>query len=128
MTERVYRLVIGISMIMFLFMQWHYALYLLMALLLIEALTNWRIPILISRLRYPQGEIKVTEGENQNCTIHYEAERILRWLVFALIALSSLFYSDQLWFFPWFIGLMLLLSGVTGICPMVMFFRRVGFR
>ena len=128
MTERAYRLVIGISMIMFLRFQWNYAMYLLMILLLIEALSNWRVPILISRLRYPKGDIKVTEGENSHCTINYEAERMLRWVVFILIGLSSFVYASQLWFFPWFIGLMLLLAGITGICPMVMFFRHVGFR
>ena len=128
MTERAYRLVIGISMILFLFLQWDYAMDIMLALLLMEGLTNWRIPILVSRLRYPQGKIKVTDSENTQCTINYDAERMLRWIIFIFVGLGSVAFTSQLWFFPWFVGLMLLLAGITGICPTVMFLRRVGMR
>ena len=128
MTERAYRLVIGICMILFLFMQWDYAMYLILAVLLLEGLTNWRVPILVSRLRFPGGEIKVTDSENTKCTINYDAERMLRWIVFVCVGMGSVIFTSQLWFFPWFIGLMLLLAGITGICPTVMFLRRLGMR
>jgi len=129
MTERAYRLVVGISMLIFLFLQWDFAMYLLLFIWFIEALTNWRIPILVSKLRFPNDAIKVTEGENRNCTINYEAERMLRWVVFILVALGFLTYTtDLFWFFPWFVGLMLLLAGVTGICPMVMILRWIGMK
>jgi hypothetical protein len=128
MTERAYRLVIGICMILFLFMQWDYAMYLILIVLLIEGLTNWRVPILVSRLFYPKGGIKVTDGENAEFTINYDAERMIRWIVFIFVGLGSVAYSNQLWFIPWFIGLMLLLAGITGICPMAMFLRRAGMR
>lgn len=129
MTERAYRLLVGISMIIFLFFQWDYAMYLLLAIFLTEATTNWRIPILISKLRFSAHEVKVTEGENKNCTINYEAERMLRWVVFFFIGLGYLTHTAELfWFFPWFVGLMLVLAGVTGICPMVMMLRWAGLK
>ena len=128
MTERAYRLVTGVSMILFLFFQWDYAMYALLVLLLFEAVTNWRVPIIFTRLRFPGGEIKVTDGENIDCVVNYEAERMLRWIVFAFVGLGTVIYSSHLWFFPWFVGLMLVLAGVTGICPMVMFLRWVGLK
>ena len=129
MTERAYRLVVGISMLIFLFLQWNIAMYIILCILLLEALTNWRIPILVSKLRFPNDAIKVTEGENPSCTINFEAERMLRWVVFFLVALGYTSYTAHLfWFFPWFVGLMLLLAGVTGICPMVMILRWIGMK
>jgi hypothetical protein len=37
-------------------------------------------------------------------------------------------YREQIWFFPWFIGFMLFMAGMTNICPMVMGLRWIGFR
>jgi Inner membrane protein YgaP-like, transmembrane domain len=116
-------------MLIILFYQWDYAMYALLILFLLEAFTNWRVPILISRLRFPNENIKVTEGENKNCTLNYEAERMLRLIVFTLIVMSYISFTAQLfWFFPWFVGLMLILAGVTGICPMVMILRWAGLK
>ena len=129
MTERAYRLVVGILMLSFLFFEMDYAMWTLLGLMAFEALTNWRIPILVSRALYPNETIKVSEGENQGCTINYDAERILRWIVFILMLAGMLSYTEQaLWFFPWFVALMLLLAGITGICPMVMALRKFGLK
>ncbi len=129
MTERAYRLVVGISMLGFLFFQLDYAMWILLGLMAIEGLTNWRIPILLSKARYPNDKIKVTDGENPQSTSNYEAEQMLRWIIFTLILLGSINYTEKsLWFFPWFTGLMLLLAGITGICPMVMALRKIGLK
>jgi len=129
MTERAYRLVVGISMLGFLFFQLEYAMWALLILMAIEGLTNWRVPILVSKILYPNDNIKVSEAENQNSSFNYEAERMLRWIVFTLVLLGTISYTgEMLWFFPWFVGLMLLLAGVTGICPMVMALRKIGMK
>lgn len=129
MTERAYRLVVGISMLGFLFFQLDYAMWALLALMAIEGLTNWRIPILVSKALYPNGSIKLSESENQTNSFNYEAERMLRWIVFTLVLLGTITYTEKtLWFFPWFVGLMLLLAGITGICPMVMALRKFGLK
>ena len=129
MSERAYRLVTGILMITFLFFQLDYAMYALIVLLAFEGLTNWRVPLLVSSVLYPKNIIQVTDGENQNYTINYDAERMLRWIVLCLILLGTVSYTEQsLWIFPWFVGLMLLLAGITGICPMVMALRKLGLK
>ncbi len=129
MTERAYRLVVGILMLSFLFFRLDYAMWGLLLIMTFEGLTNLRIPIIVSKALYPDNVIRVTEGENQNCSINYDAERMLRWIVMLLILLGVLQQTEHLfWFFPWFVGLMLLLAGVTGICPMVMALRKLGLK
>lgn len=129
MTERVYRLVVGILMMFFLFFQLEIAMWALLCLMTFEGLTNWRIPIVISKLIYSNDTIKVTEGDNPSYSINYDAERMLRWIVLFLILLGTIKYTNEhLWFFPWFVGLMLLLAGITGICPMVMALRKLGLK
>lgn len=129
MTERAYRFAIGILMLGFLFFQFEYAIYTLLVLLAFEGLTNWRVPILVSKIRHPDKTIQVSEGENNHFTISYDAERMLRWIVFTLVLMGTIHYTEEtFWFFPWFVGLMLLLAGVTGICPMVMALRKLGLK
>lgn len=129
MTERAYRLVIGVLMLSFLFFRLDYTMWIFLLIMSFEGLTNLRIPIVVSRALYPDNAIRVTEGENSNCTINYDAERMLRWIVMLMILLGVLPQTEHLfWFFPWFLALMLVLAGVTGICPMVMALRKLGFK
>lgn len=129
MTERAYRLVIGILLLSFLFFRMDYAIWALIIIMTFEAITNWRIPILVSKAMYSNSMIEVAEGENPNFTIHYDAERMLRWVVMLLTLLSVLKPIEHLfWFVPWFVALTLVIAGVTGICPMVMALRKVGMK
>ena len=129
MTERAYRIIIGVLIIVFLFFHIDYAMWSLMALMSFEALTNWRVPIIASKLLYPNDVIIVSEGENQNSTINYEAERMLRWIAMILMLTGLISYTENMfWYLPWLVGLMLLISGVTGICPMVMALRKAGLK
>ncbi len=129
MTERAYRLYIGLLMLVFLFFRFDYAVWGLLVLMTFEGLTNWRVPILITRALYPDNMIRVTEGENSHYLFNYDAERMLRWIVMLMILLGVLHQTENLfWFFPWFVALMLLLAGVTGICPMVMALRKMGLK
>jgi Inner membrane protein YgaP-like, transmembrane domain len=115
-------------MISFLLLQWNYAMYILLTILLFEGATNWRIPILTSRLRYADKPFQITDSENEFCRINFEAERFLRLAVSFFIILGFITFPDELWFLTWFVGLNLLVAGTTGICPMLMLFRRVGLR
>lgn len=129
MTERTYRLLVGLLIVTFLFFNLNYALWTLMVLMSLEALTNCRIPILVTRLLYPKDVIKISSGENPNYRINYEAERMLRWICMSLILIGTANYTeDMLWYLPWLVGLMLLISGVTGICPVVMALRKAGLK
>ena len=128
MTERLFRLILGTTLILFLFMGWDRAVYGYICLMLFEGITNWRIPILISRLRYGTASAGNSPPECQLTIINFDAERVLRMVIAGFLLVSFVAFRDSLWFFPWFVGFALVMAGISGICPMAMFFRRLGFK
>lgn len=125
MTERSFRLVIGIWMILALFLAQPVAMYALMVVLLIEGVTNWRLPVLLARARGLPATEPETPGD---CRIPFEAERALRLFVVGFLAIALFGLPDLLWWLPWFIGFALIGAGLSGICPMVQALRWVGMR
>lgn len=100
--------------------------YGLLALLSFESLTNLRLPVVISQFRY--GKVfDHKEGEHGWSPFFIDSERLLRIVVVVLLTLSCVLFPEPIWFFPWFVAAMLLLAGITNICPMVMMFQRIGF-
>jgi len=128
MSERTNRLVLGFCLISFLFLEWDYGVLAIIFVLMFEGLTNWRIPILISRMRYAMDGAAINIREDIHYKYHYEAERITRFTVATTIFLGFVVNRDLLWFLPYFVGLNLLLAGITGLCPLVMLYKKIGFR
>lgn len=127
MSERLFRIVLGLSLLVFLAVDVPELVYGYIGLLMFEGITNWRIPILVSKARYGNKYMDAVNACG-GVKLSFEAERMLRFLVAMLLVLSYVLFNEVLWFFPWFIGVMLLLAGLTNICPMVMALRWVGFK
>jgi len=151
MSERLFRLILGLSLMGILYCEWIFpnigvvtfpniagwqlpdigawrlveCLYL--GMLLFEGITNLRIPIIVSRIRYGSEYLHHLEESNLSAKFGFEAERMLR-LVVVLFVVIGLQWDEFLWWLPWFVGFMLMLAGITSICPMVMFFRWIGLR
>ena len=139
MSERSFRLLQGVHILLALYFELDVLIFAYLVVLAFEGLTNWRIPILVSRLRHAQpvaahagGLQSVTEpvatSPSRGVKFDFEAERLLRLVVFVLMITTVLIFPEAGWFFPWFIGAMLFLAGLTNICPMVLMFRYLGFR
>lgn len=127
MTERWYRLVQGVYLIVALYFENDAMVYAFMGLLAFEAITNIRVPALV--LRFTTGVDEHADDLDDQCyTFSIESERLLRAFVVVFLLLSYVLFPEPVWFFPWFVGAMLLLAGITNICPMVMMFQFVGFR
>lgn len=127
MSERWYRLVQGIYLIVALYVENDAMIYAFMGLLTLEAIINFRLPVLIARVT--TGLDDHDEDSDEQCyTFSLESERLLRLFVVAFLLLSYVLFPETVWFFPWFVGAMLFLAGVTNICPMVMMFQFVGFK
>ena len=109
-------------------MQWDIAVYGYIGLLLFEGATNWRVPVVVSKLRYGDQYQDHVDACSSESNIPFDAERMLRVIVALFVIISFVLFSNLLWFFPWFIGFMLMMAGITNICPMVMALRWVGFR
>ena len=128
MSERYFRIVIGLWLIAALFLDSLEAIYVLCALLLIEGISNYRIPALVSRLRYGKlWQAEIVEPDKPS-TVSFEAERALRFIVAGFVIVSQQASLDMLWWLSWFVGFALIGAGLSGICPMVLTLRRIGLR
>ena len=128
MSERVFRFILGAALIFLLYLQADQLVYVYIGILLFEGATNWRVPLLVSRLRYG-ADFRAQDVLSPGCSrIPFDAERMLRLIVAILLIFTFLLFPEQTWFFPWFIGFMLFMAGMTNICPMVIGLRWMGFR
>ena len=128
MSERFFRIFLGTTLLVLLAMQQRELVYVYIGLLMFEGVTNWRIPILVSKARYGVNYMDALKECGGDCKMSFEAERMLRFLVAVFLVLTYVIFNKEMWFFPWFIGVMLLMAGLTNICPMVMALRWIGFR
>jgi archaellum biogenesis protein FlaJ (TadC family) len=95
--------------------------------LVFEGLTNWRLPVLLAKLR-GQDPAEVSCSREKRPRINFDTERALRFSIASFLALSVFALPEILWFFPWFMAIALMMAGITGICPMAMLFRKLGFK
>ena len=130
MNERIFRIILGVVLLLLLYFDLRQAVYGYIVLLFFEGITNWRIPILVSRMRGDRnvGTAECALSPGAGARINFEAERALRLAVAVFLVVSYVVFPKELWFFPWFIGFALFGAGLSGICPMVMAFRWLGFR
>lgn len=128
MSERVFRFILGSTLLLLLFLQQDQAIFIYIGVLLLEGITNWRIPMLVSRLRYGSDYNLNQTADESHGSIPFQAERALRLIVAVFLIVTFVMFREQVWFFPWFIGFMLFMAGMTNICPMVMGLRWMGFR
>lgn len=145
MSERYFRIVIGLWLVSGLFLDSAETIAVLLCLLLFEGITNFRVPLILSRLRY--GKEADDSANTPPTRFSFEAERALRLIVVIFVsipllqsltgilpALSSAFSGVELdglqilWWMPWFVGFALIGAGLSGMCPMVMALRYLGLR
>jgi len=136
MTERMFRIFLGAGLFILLYISSITGrsdlIQFYIALLAFEGITNWRIPVLLTRLKNKTSSKKCVQNDSSansaSYSIPFEAERVMRLVVALILVLPLFFTADIIWVIPWFVASMLLLAGVTNICPMVMFFRWLGFK
>jgi len=137
MTERTFRIFLGTGLFLLLYISaingnTELILYYI-ALLVFEGVTNWRLPRILTALNNKNSNDLddahiAAQQTSSSFQIPFEAERVMR-LVLALVLVLPIFFTvEMFWIIPWFVASMLLLAGVTNICPMVMLFRRMGFK
>ncbi|MBI5040092.1 MAG: hypothetical protein HZB57_02475 [Gammaproteobacteria bacterium] len=129
MTERSFRLLIGVWLVLALLAGQPVASYVLMGVLLFEAITNWRVPILLARFsRTATAVAEPAATAPGECLIPFEAERAFRLIIAASIGLPMYLAPELLWWLPWFVAFALIGAGLSGMCPMVLALRWVGMR
>lgn len=134
LSNRIYRLVIGALVLIFLYFDWTYPMLALIVMLLLEGLLNVRISRLVmlayNRARASGKTVSgVMSSSDAVCSrLGLEAERVMSLVVGLILLVSYTLFYDLLWFFPWFLGFALLGSGASGVCPMLIGLKRFGLK
>jgi hypothetical protein len=130
MSERVFHLLIGLVLLVALCFDLKPAAYGLIAWLAFEAATNQRLTMIVSRIRHGGRNVlnQTSTDAACHCRFSFEAERALRLVLVLLLTLSYVLFYGQLWIVTWFVGFALVAAGISGICPMIMTLRKLGFR
>ncbi len=124
MTDRLYRLIYGSVMLIALYFNINNLVYFLIGLMILEGITNWRIPLLVSKLRGLPAKADV--NANSNCRISLEAERLWRLMIGITFLLTYVFFPEQLWFVPWFLAFVIFGAGASDVCPGLIAMKKVG--
>ena len=130
MSDRVYRAMTGLALLVVLYFDLNYAMIAIIVLLFFEGLTNYRLPILVGLLRkhvlkqdYDYADPSLVDGAKYNI----ESERVWRVVVGSFLFIGY-FVIDALWFFPWFMGFAIFGAGLSGVCPVLLAVRWLGFK
>lgn len=130
MSDRTYRLIFGALLLLSLYFDLDYLTYSLIAIMFLEGVTNWRIPLLVKKVR---GTSNINVHADNSLASHnsphrfdIEAERIWRLAIASMLFITYALFYNTLWFFPWFLGFAILGAGASGVCPGLLAFKWVG--
>ena len=127
MTDRNYRLIFGLAILVVLYFDLTYVMYGLIGLIFFEGITNWRIPLLVSRFtQKPGADALPMEPFDFKWPLH--GERAWRLVVGAMLLLTAVLFNEIAWFLPWFMGFAIFGAGVSGVCPVLLGLRFAGCR
>lgn len=117
--------------LVFLYFELTYFMWGLIAVLLMEGLTNLRVPVLLTHLRNWLGIPLKAQAylHSDACPrLDFDSERMMSLLLGLILVLTYLLYNNLFWFLPWFMGFALVGSGASGFCPMLIFLKWFGFK
>jgi len=126
MKESTFRVILGLWLLVGLYSGLHALTLVMIGLILFEGITNYRVPLLVSRLC--GKDVTPDRKIHKRNWIPFEAERFMRLLLVIFLLISYLVFPQHLWWLPWFIAFALIGAGLSGMCPMVITLRYVGFR
>jgi len=130
MTDRTYRTLIGLALLVALYFEVEYALYGIIVLLFVEAITNFRVPVIVGLVRsriLKQDYEYVDLGLVDSSKFEIESERVWRVVVGTFLFIGFCLV-EALWFFPWFMGFAIFGAGLSGVCPVLLAIRWLGFK
>ena len=130
MSDRTYRLILGALLLMSLYFELNYLMYSLIAILFLEGITNWRIPLLVQKIRGTSSAIDESNDNlaplNRDYRFNFEAERAWRLVVASMLLITFVLFYGMLWFFPWFMGFAIFGAGASGVCPVLIGIKWLG--
>ena len=128
MTNRLYRGLLGVLILIFLYLGQPWLIYTLIGLLFFEALTGVTLPQIVNKIFGLTPLVDESRYENPKPRWNFSAERVWALLVGALLLLSYGLLYQSLWVIPWFFGFAIFGSGISRVCPALLVIRWAGFR
>lgn len=129
MSERTFHLLTGLLLLTAVYFDAKPVVYGLLALLAFEVITNRRLTVMVSRLRYGARNGDANNPDHAcACRFNFESERVLRLILALLLLFSYVLFYGHLWIITWFVGFALVAAGLSGICPMILTLKKLGFR
>ncbi len=130
MVIRIYMAAVGVLLLSGLYFNLESLVYAVIVMLFIDGITQYWLSQAVCRIlgsmlkRTPSCK---AASQNHNYRFNIEAERLWH-LVIGSSLFISVYFFEMLWFFPWFIGFAIFGSSISGVCPLKIGLRRVGFK
>jgi len=131
MSERTFLFIVGVYILTGLYFEINMMIYLLSSFLLIEGVTGLRLTTLSQKITGTTVAAGLTTFQTHQ-RFSFDAFRAWRIMVAVMLGGSFLLLNEHdieiVWFFPWFMGFAIMGAGVSGVCPMILFIRWIGFK
>lgn len=128
MSDRTYRLILGMLLLVSLYFDIGYLMYFLIGMLFFEGVTNLRVPLLLGKPQGKSADNSDLAPIQQRNRFKLEAERAWRLIVGLMLLITYVFFYDEMWFFPWFMGFAIFGAGASGVCPVLIGVKWAGCR
>ncbi len=131
MNERTYLFIVGALILFALYFTRDRIIVGLCLWLLFEGITNIRLTTLLQKIRHKQIASGLTVFNTHQ---RFSFDSLRAWRLSVVLFLGGSFFLlqthniEMLWFLPWFMGFAIIGAGVSGICPMLLLLRWLGFR
>jgi hypothetical protein len=131
MSERMYLFAVGACILIALYLEINSMIYFLCLWLLFEAITNIRLTTLTQNLMGRPVAAGLTVFQSHQ-RFDFDSFRVWRITVAIMLGGSFILIHEQnievVWFIPWFMGFAILGAGVSGVCPVLLLIRWLGFK
>ena len=129
MSERHFRFIVSLVLLVALYFELRMVVVGLIVLYAVEGLTNWRVPIVVSRWRGQASNTACDPGAVAvGSILTLEAEQVLRVAIALILFASVVLFPVATWFVPWLVGFALLGAAITGVCPCILGLKLCGFK
>lgn len=131
MSERLYLFIIGTYILIGLYFEIDIMIYFLSLWLILEAATNIRLTTLSQKFFHHPVPAGLTVFQSSS-RFDYDSLRAWRIMVAVMLGGSFLLLKEQglefVWFIPWFMGFAIMGAGASGVCPVLLLLRWLGFK
>ena len=131
MSERIFLFFVGAYILTSLYIEMDMMIYVLCLWLMFEAITDIRLTTITQKLMHKTVPAGLTVFQT-HMRFNFDAFRAWRITVAIMLGGSFILLNENnieyVWFIPWFMGFAILGAGASGVCPVLLLIRWIGFR